>query len=271
MEIVVTGQGNQRLARKCLPSISNTQCPTAVVRVFKTPELLELVLVEVAESEVDVAQNPFRYDGTPRTWYNGGDDPKFILSPTRLRAVNRDFRDTIEGSSKLLRLQLKALFRQHDCSIHPDFNGDRFGRLHWLEHMGGFDLLRHGKIEDGVFSFNAFAFGGNEDRRSKLRKDFRGSWRKLPCLPYAKASGVTKIVLHLGTNNCMLDQKTPDGRTSYEDIELQTYDFDTNVTLGVLFAVIDAAELGLAMVSPLLQEEHEREWSGRVSESWAES
>ncbi|GIZ47260.1 hypothetical protein CKM354_001035700 [Cercospora kikuchii] len=231
-----------------MSTISTTQCPTAVVRVFKTPELLELILIAVAEPEIDVSMNSFDYNWPPHLRdMNPAEQPRFILSPTRLRSVNTTFRDTIESSPKLLRLQLKALLRAHVPWNPPKLSGDYFGRLHWLEYKTDFDFLRFSKAEGDTLNIRAYLTGDNEDGPRKLRKDVQGSWRKLPCVPYANASGVSKVVVDLKTNASFLKYKTVEGELSYHDVELETHEFGTDLTLGVLFALLDAAESWVAM------------------------
>lgn len=108
-----------------MSTILETQCPGAVIRVFKTPELLELILIAVAEPEIDVFMNSFDYNWPSHLWdMNPAMQPRFILSPTRLRSVNITFRDTIDCSPALLRLQLKALPRAHVPWNPPKLSGD---------------------------------------------------------------------------------------------------------------------------------------------------
>ncbi|PIA91483.1 hypothetical protein CB0940_09213 [Cercospora beticola] len=166
---------------------ADAEYAVAATKVFGIPELLELILIDVARSEIDFQSGP-----------------TFIQSPFVLRAVNRDFQNTIDGSARLLSLRFDT---QHDDPTWAEgyVSGPEFGPLFWLETMTGLDCNFFSEVEDGVLHirllFHAIDHipamkirAARESKRMKLRKDLQGSWRKTPCVP--KRKDVSRVMLH---------------------------------------------------------------------------
>lgn len=206
-------------------TISTAPRSEAATRVFGTPEMLEMILLEVAHSEVEFPADCDNYDT---------DHWQFIWSPIRLRAVNRDFRNTIDGSAKLLRLQLKSLPPEFAHSSRKCINGEDIGPLDWLRWSSGphFDL--HAKINNDVLELRALISGKPKSQRLVLRQDVEGSWRKMACIRDSKL--ISRVTLAL--IEC-------ENWPQHDHIE--SYDLGPAPTLGMVFGMIDAAEVAIGL------------------------
>ncbi|WPB06486.1 uncharacterized protein RHO25_011143 [Cercospora beticola] len=236
-----------------MSEILDVQCSVAALRVFETPELLGLILVEVAEWEVDLESQCTSKTTDPRTYGPAHrsfcylPEPHFAFSPIVLRRVNRTFRDTIDRSPKLRKLSLKALPRQlAPRRVRPRLSCDHFGPLHWLEWKAGLEFVWNSKVQNGVLQIRATIAGGNEHERYKLRKDLKGSWRKLPCIPFSQAA--SKLVLQLVRSAKYRSFIwRPNRLVMYSEYDLRTCDLGPEPKLGLLFDIIDAAEVSMAI------------------------
>lgn len=199
----------------------------AVTRVFGTPELLEIVLINVALGENEVVEDTF-----------------YTLTPFTLRAVNRVFQHTIDGSAKLQRLRL-----QHVNGPNPNDSvwpgkwpwADSFGPLGWIAEMAELDCTHFSKVEQGVLHIRLQIYSEldeDEDMRLKLRKDLVGSWRKVPCVPKIPDTPswkvISRVMLHLEHAKAEpLDDVDP---------IIQSCDLGPAPTVGLLFDVMDAGK-----------------------------
>ncbi|GIZ47261.1 hypothetical protein CKM354_001035800 [Cercospora kikuchii] len=234
-----------------MSEILDAQCSVAALRVFETPELLELILLQVAEWEVDLESQCTSKTTDPRTYGPAHrsfcylPEPRYAFSPIVLRRVNRTFKDTIDCSPKLRKLSLKALPRQlAPRRLHPLLSYEHFGPLHWLESKAGLEFIWNSKVENGVLHVCATIVGRSEHERYKLRKDLTGSWRKLPCILHPKAA--SKVVLQLVTSARYRPVGRRPGRLfTYFEYDLRTCDLGPNPKLGLLFDIIDAAEVSM--------------------------
>ncbi|GIZ47259.1 hypothetical protein CKM354_001035600 [Cercospora kikuchii] len=195
---------------------SDTEYAVAATKVFGIPELLEIILIDVARSEID--SQP---------------DPAFIISPFILRAVNRDFRNTIDGSAELLSFRLET--QDNDPFARPEgyVRGPEFGPLFWLEAMTGLDCTAHSGASGGVMHICLLFHVDRECKRMKLRKDIQGYWRRMPCVP--KPKGISRVRFRL---RCLENTE----RNITQIIDFQKCDLGPEPTLGLVFDMMDAGE-----------------------------
>ncbi|GIZ47262.1 hypothetical protein CKM354_001035900 [Cercospora kikuchii] len=233
-----------------MSGITNTQNPTAIARVFGTPELLEIILLEVACSDIEFTvdeldkNDRYHWDlKVPNCKVKHAHDqvPHFTWTPIILRAVNRDFRDTIDGSSKLLHLRLRAIPPQTLWEPESFRIGDKLGPLHWLERKLGYHAPDRSKIKGDVLELHLRVSGNHDDKRIKLHNDRQGSWRQISCLEEPHV--VSTVVIHL-YKIWSIPGRTLRGlpARAYYRRPLCSCDIGSRPTLGEIFDVIDAAE-----------------------------
>ncbi|KAI5365301.1 hypothetical protein Slin15195_G048340 [Septoria linicola] len=130
-----------------MPSIRDTNnslpdpLATSAARVFGVAELLGHIFLYVASDEI--SQNATRRECKPvNSMYNVPLKAQYIRSPVLLSAVNRAFRDTINGSPAVLKLRLNAApllscscrwWATASCGWATASTYKDFGPLHWLE------------------------------------------------------------------------------------------------------------------------------------------
>ncbi|PIA91640.1 hypothetical protein CB0940_09214 [Cercospora beticola] len=236
-----------------MSGVTNIQNSSAVARVFGTPELLEMILLEVAHSDIEFAKK----NSKTRSMYNWRGTVSngtlevshhltshFMWTPIILQAVSRCFQDTINGSSRLLRLRLRAIPRHVPWEPDPFKIGDNRGPIHWLERKLGVYAPDWSRINNGVLGLHVKVSGYHEKQRVKLHNDKQGSWRTIPCIE--KPGVVSKVVVHL--YKVYSKQIPPHRRVgrgaayAYYRRTLCSCDIGPRPTLGEIFDVIDAAE-----------------------------
>ncbi|GIZ47258.1 hypothetical protein CKM354_001035500 [Cercospora kikuchii] len=222
-------------------TILTTPRSEAATRVFGTPEMLEMILLEVTHSEVEFPADCDNYDT---------DDWQFVWSPIRLRAVNRDFRNTIDGSAKLLRLQLKSLPPEFAHSSRKCISGEDIGPLDWLRWSSGPHFNLHAKINNDVLELRALISGKPKSQRLVLMQDMEGSWRKICTRDSKLISRVTLTLIESET-------WSPHDHT-------QSYDLGPAPTLGMVFGMIDAAEVAIGLSLHFVSARSRWSYMGRI-------
>ncbi|CAK1366385.1 uncharacterized protein RHO25_011137 [Cercospora beticola] len=158
---------------------------SAVDRVFGTPELLEQILLYVADLDLNVPSTPDQ-----ALIY-------FVTSTISLQRVDQTFRNTILGSTKLRRRQLEAAekpgveryfepFHASHNATQMDIDPAIFGPLLWLEEQMIFILRFRGvaRAHDGVLTI-AFHILFKDKMMAWLEETKEQSWRQVRCLTSA--------------------------------------------------------------------------------------
>lgn len=201
----------------------NAQYSVAATRVFGTMELLEMILLDVAHAEIDLPESTL---SKPRH------RNVYIRSPIILRAVNRDFRNTIDGSSQLLRLRLKAVPPQATrgyFDFRSPLSPEDFGPLHWLqEQHRSFAFINQSYIRDGVLRLRLIILDTVlSDREDRMSESVDGSWRELPwSTNWELVSKVELEMYYEVISACRRKSRT---------FELGSHDLESEPTLGTLF------------------------------------
>lgn len=241
--------GDTRDAMSAITQDTNTSWPgpptISAARVFAVAELLEHILLYVAYDEI--SQKATRRVCKPvNSMYNVPLKAQFIRSPVLLRAVNRDFRDTIDGSPALLKLRLNAaplLFcscgrANASCGWATASTYKDFGPLHWLEEELNIRFAPQSCIEHGMLFIKAMVYDGVDAKAwYRLSQDADGSWRKIPCMNDVQSVSGMKVEVRARTVS-KIKTETSDCWYDY----VGTWEFGTDATLGMIFDKIYEAE-----------------------------
>lgn len=168
---------------------------SAAEQVFGAPELLEKILLHVADLDL----NPTAESNT--SWIY------FVTSVTGLQRVDHTFRNTILGSLKLQRRRLEAAEKPgverffepvHTTPnvIQMDVDPVIFGPILWLEEQIIFMLKFRGvaRAQDGVLTI-AFHILSKDALVAWLSDRKDESWRQVKCL--TNSLGVTALRLEI--------------------------------------------------------------------------
>ncbi|PPJ52089.1 hypothetical protein CBER1_10041 [Cercospora berteroae] len=213
-----------------LPTI---QSSIAATRVFGTMELLEMILLDVAYAEIILPDSTLGKHKSRNA---------YIRSPIILRAVNRDFRNTIDGSSKLLRLRLKAVSpkaTQDYYDLTPTLHPQAFGPVHWLgEQHHSYAFINESNFRDSVLLLRAIVFDpARSHEKDKMRENPEASWRELPCWTDGTLVSRVNLEMHyVWYSACRRKSGT---------VELPTQNLGPAPTLGVLCDAIHRAKVAL--------------------------
>ncbi|GIZ47265.1 hypothetical protein CKM354_001036200 [Cercospora kikuchii] len=146
---------------------------TAVARVFATAELLELILLEVADLELSLSTAKER-DGCLIK-------PLFVKSVIGLQRVNHGFHTTIRGSSKLLKKRLEAAKLPGYDPAPTDYA--LFGPLVWLTTRPSLPLGLIGlETRDTQIVTVTLRIELDGSVEKWLSNRLEQSWHSIPCL-----------------------------------------------------------------------------------------
>ncbi|WPB06489.1 uncharacterized protein RHO25_011146 [Cercospora beticola] len=216
-----------------MSALPSAQYSVAATRVFGTMELLEMILLEVAHAEINLPEST-PSESRPRNVY--------IRSPIILRAVNRDFRNTIDGSSQLLRLRLKAVppqATQDYYDLRPALHPGILGPLHWLgEQHYSYAFINGSNFRDGVLLLRAIVYDpARSHQEDKMRENPKASWRKLPCWTDGRLVSRVNLEMHyVWYSACRRKSGT---------VKLPTQNLGPAPTLGMLCDAIHGAKVAL--------------------------